>query len=92
MRVDGSGIRSNRSALRPVSFLGAAALALVLVFGIGLGSAQAGQATLAWDPNTEPELAGYKVYYGTAAGTYGTPIDVGNVTTYTVPGLTDGAT
>ena len=45
---------------------------------------------IAWDPNTEPDLAGYKVYLGTASGDYGAPIDAGNVTTYTLPGLTEG--
>ncbi len=35
---------------------------------------------------------GYKVYYGTASRTYGPPIDVGNVTTCMVPGLTQGVT
>ncbi len=48
--------------------------------------------TLEWDPNTEPDLAGYKVYYGTAPRTYGTPITLGKVTTYTVTGLTPGTT
>ena len=43
--------------------------------------------TLAWDPNTEPDLAGYKVYYGTQPGIYGSVLDVGNVTQYTVTGL-----
>ncbi|HEY5593629.1 MAG TPA: fibronectin type III domain-containing protein, partial [Nitrospiria bacterium] len=47
----------------------------------------AGDAVLSWDPNSEPDLAGYKVYYGTAPGSYGTPIDVGNQTAYTVMGL-----
>lgn len=50
------------------------------------------QIKLAWDPNTEPDLVGYGVYYGTASRTYGTPIDVGNVTTYTLTGLTSGQT
>jgi len=47
----------------------------------------AAQIRLAWDPNTESDLAGYKVYYGTTSGKYGTPIDAGNVTTYTLTGL-----
>ncbi|MBZ5538878.1 MAG: fibronectin type III domain-containing protein, partial [Acidobacteriia bacterium] len=47
----------------------------------------AGDAILTWDPNTDA-VAGYKVYYGTASHTYGTPVDVGNQTTYTVTGLT----
>jgi len=48
--------------------------------------------TLAWDPNTEPDLAGYKIYYGASSGTYTANVDVGNVTTYTVTGLTPGVT
>lgn len=69
------------------------AIALVLLLGIVLGnSAIAGQVTLKWDANTEPDLAGYKLYYGLASGTYGTPIDVGNVTTYALTGLANGQT
>ena len=42
---------------------------------------------LSWDPNTEPDLGGYKVYYGTSSRNYTTTIDVKNVTTYTAPWL-----
>jgi hypothetical protein len=62
-------------------------LFLTLLFS-SIGSAA--QIKLAWNPNIESDLAGYKVYYGTASGTYGTPINVGNVTTYTLTGLTNG--
>lgn len=44
--------------------------------------------TLQWDANTEIDLAGYKVYYGTASRAYGLPIAVGLVTSYQVKGLT----
>jgi len=44
----------------------------------------AGILTLAWDPNTEDDLAGYKVYYGTRSGEYDFVINVGNVTRCTV--------
>jgi hypothetical protein len=48
------------------------------------------QVVLAWDANTESNLAGYKVYIGDSSGVYGTAIDAGNVTTYTVTGLQSG--
>jgi len=43
---------------------------------------------LAWDPNAEPELAGYRVYYGTKSGNYTQTIEVGNTTTTRLTGLT----
>jgi len=52
----------------------------------------AGQVVLAWDANTEPAVSGYKLYYGTATRTYGAPVGVGNVLTYTATGLADGQT
>ena len=55
------------------------------------------QIRLAWDPPTTnadgtplTDLAGYKIYYGTSSGNYGTSFDVGNVTTYTLTDLTKG--
>jgi hypothetical protein len=51
-----------------------------------------GTATLTWDPNTETDLTGYKLYTGTQPGTYGAPISVGTTTSYTVGNLTGGHT
>lgn len=53
-------------------------------------SVSAGDATLSWDPNSETNLGGYKVYYGSASRVYGTPLTVGNTTTFTVSGLDAG--
>ena len=47
---------------------------------------------LAWDPNSEPDVAGYRLRYGTSAGNYGQSVDVGNVTDYDVRGLDAGTT
>jgi hypothetical protein len=52
----------------------------------------AGTVTLAWDANTESDLAGYKIYYGLASGSYSTTIDVKNVIQYTVPDILPGTT
>jgi len=54
--------------------------------------ARAEQVTLAWDANTEPDLAGYKVHYGTASGSYTTSVDVHKVIPSIVTGLTAGQT
>jgi hypothetical protein len=53
---------------------------------------RAEQVTLAWDPNTESDLAGYKVHYGTTSHGYTNSLDVHNVTTTTVTGLSAGQT
>jgi hypothetical protein len=47
-------------------------------------------ARLHWEANTEPDLAGYKVYMGTASKVYGAPITLGKVTTFTTAKLTSG--
>jgi len=56
----------------------------------------AGQAaqsvTLAWDANTELDVAGYRLYYGTASRSYDQSIDVQNVTTNAVGNLQEGTT
>ncbi len=49
-------------------------------------------ATVSWVPHTDSDLAGCKVYMRTSSGLYGTPVDVGNVTTYTAGNLSSGAT
>jgi len=67
--------------------IGVSLLATVL----GLDVAWGGTATLSWDANQEPDLAGYRVYYR-ISGPYTTSIDVGRVTTYMVNGLAEGLT
>lgn len=62
----------------------------ILAFGIGL----ADEVTVAWDPNTEADLAGYKIHIGTETGVYTEVRDMGlpDPTEYVVTGLTQGET
>jgi hypothetical protein len=53
----------------------------------------AAQIKLAWDPPpADSNVTGYKVYYGTASGTYRHHIDVGYVMAYTVQPLSQRVT
>jgi PKD repeat protein len=70
----------------------AAALIGVLFCFLCSSYVYAGQATLAWDANPQPEVAGYMLHYGTVSGSYTSTIDVGKVTQYDVTGLLDGKT
>jgi len=80
---------------------------LIILAGCSGGGGGTGGPTisLAWDaPTTNvdgsplTDLAGYKVYVGTATGVYGNSIDVGtaiqsgNTVTYSLSGLTPGQT
>ena len=59
-------------------------LGLVVVGTLwGSGAAWTAQVTLAWDPNREADLAGYRLYRGRSSGVFDRTVDVGNVTTFT---------
>ena len=66
--------------------------------GGGGGGTTSGAITLAWDAGTQPQLAGFKLYYGTSSHVYPNSVDVGAPTpsggtvTYTLTGLTEGQT
>ena len=78
-----------RRILRFLTFL-LFPLSLLLMFLPATG--YAAQVTLAWNGNSESDLAGYKVYYGTGGGDYTFSLNVGNVTSSTVDSLTEGLT
>jgi hypothetical protein len=76
-------------------FVKAAALYFLLIpllIIVTNSNAYAADVTLAWDPNSEPDLAGYVLYWGTSSRSYTFSDDVGNTTTHTIPGLSVGQT
>ena len=69
------------------------------LFFVHTGSVFAGSAILTWNAVSDPDLASYKIYYGTTTrtgtcpqGGYTDSLNVGDVTTHTFQGLTDGLT
>lgn len=54
--------------------------------------AMAAEVTLSWDPNTEPDIAGYRIHYGLQSRSYSNAVDVGNCILSTITGLESGQT
>ena len=84
MKTNGCG---SKKLSKNIVFFSALLIALLISVW-----ARAEQVTLAWDANTETDLAGYKVHYGTASGRYTTSVDVHKVTTASIGTLTAGQT
>jgi hypothetical protein len=57
-----------------------------------INTADVSQITVRWDANTEPELAGYKVYYGTSSRDYDTVVDVSTQASYVLSNLVSDET
>jgi len=66
--------------------------AAAFVAGVVLAeSASAGSITVAWDPNPEPQITGYRVFVGTSPGTYTETFDVSaSLTRFTYTAATSG--
>lgn len=56
------------------------------------GLASSSTVTLAWDATADPDIAGYELRYGESSGNYTSTVQVGNTTTTSVSGLTEGKT
>jgi hypothetical protein len=75
-------------------FLVVSGLSILLIFILSLlpAAARAADVTVAWDQNPEPDVAGYKIYYGTSPGSYTSSVNAGNITSAVISGLEAGLT
>ena len=64
---------------------------IVLILKLQSG-ADAADVTLAWNPKQGPDIAGYRIYYGTCSGIYTSRIDAGKVTNLRISDLNKGQT
>ncbi len=55
-------------------------IALLIFFGL-YSTACGAQIGIEWTPNSEPDIAGYKIHYGHEYGVYGTVVDTESVAT-----------
>ena len=90
---------NNRIGLKEKKFYGLTPflffLCLILMLPV---IAQAASITMTWDRNQEPDIAGYRIYYGTQSDQYNNSITVYDSATqplqrsYIVAGLSEGTT
>jgi hypothetical protein len=67
-----------------------AVILTIVLFGIP--DVHAAEITLAWDQNSEPDIAGYRIYYGQESHSYTNVVDVGNYTSCIIADLEDDKT
>lgn len=72
--------------------------ALLIALLLGSGTTQSATAaatysvTIAWDPNPEPTVIGYRAHYGVNSRDYSNVVDVGNASSVIISGLVEGMT
>jgi large repetitive protein len=59
---------------------------------LSIPDAKAGEVVARWSPNGEPNIVGYRVYYGLASRNYYFYVDAGKQTTCTISNLEEGKT
>jgi len=67
-------------------------LALILFSLLPTPAQSAETVVLAWDPNPEPNVSGYRLYYGVQSGIYTNRISIAGATSAVVGGLALGQT
>jgi len=89
-------LSQKKHKIRKCSFLSILILTLsMVIFTIalfGIPPVHAAEISLAWDENSEPDITGYRIYYGQESRSYTNVVDVGNYTSCVIADLEDGET
>src|SRR4029077_1415566 len=67
---------------------------ILILYSIGLLAAERiyADVTLAWDPDSDPSVVGYRLYSGTASGVYTQTTEAGSATSMVISNLAAGKT
>ena len=65
---------------------------LIFILMMFFTPAWSAQVSLTWDPNSEPDIAGYNIHYGQSSRNYQYTVDVNNNTSCSISGLAEGTT
>lgn len=77
-RIEQKHQKKETFTLMSVLFVGfALTVALILTMFVLPAVVRAADSTFSWLPNTEEDLAGYKIHYGAESGVYTTVVDCG---------------
>ena len=77
---------------RPISSWRSLAFVFIQFIALLAGVSQTSALTLAWDENSEPDVVGYRVHYGTSASVYTHTVEAGDATTVQIADLLPGTT
>jgi hypothetical protein len=83
-----AGKRTARSLVLMLTFF----LVFFIIPTFSIQNIHAAEITLAWDQNSEPDIAGYRIYYGQESHSYTNVVDVGNYTSCIIADLEDDKT